>query len=380
MSNKSIVIIHFLPIELFPPALNFINAASKKKEFQGEITVFSTKKAHSQFQYFNKNVRLIRPYEISLNNIKLIKLMKYVVIYGRITLYLLIKRPKTVVYYETFSALPVILYFYLSRQSRKPLIYIHCHELVTLIELSKGRWFYKNINRLEQKIYNHAKWISHTNNKRLDIFSEQYGLDKKNEKLNILPNYPPSLWIKRTKYNEENKKNKIIKLVHIGALSIKGMYFENVLEWFGNKPEFTIDFYSHNFTNEIKALISSYGNCSINGSIAYNDIPSLKGFYDVGLVLYNGVSLNFTYNAPNKIFEYLALDLDVWCSNKLITSSDYVRLDCYPKMIMVDYENLEAFDVDKALDTSGLEYVPSPYVCEPVYEKFLSAINENSNT
>jgi hypothetical protein len=49
-------------------------------------------------------------------------------------------------------------------------------------------------------------------------------------------------------------------------------------------------------------------------------------------------------------------------------------------MIMVDYENLEAFDVDNALDTSGLEYVPSPYVCEPVYEKFLSAINENSNT
>ena len=371
---------HFQPLELFPPVMNFITTASNKKEFAGNLDVFSTKNDKSQFEYSNDNVKLNRLKGIAPHFGKLEKLIRYFAIYGRMTLFLLQKKPKTVVYFETLSALPVILYYFLSSKKNKPSVYIHYHELVTISELSKGRWLNKKINSLEQKIYKHIKWISQTNYKRLEIFSEQYRLNIENKKLNTLPNYPPSSWLKKSRHEAESTKNTVIKLIHIGALSTKGMYLENVLEHFGGDPQFTLDFYSHNFTNETRELISRYENCSIHGSIAYQEIPKLKGLYDVGLVLYNGMSTNVKFCAPNKIFEYLALDLDVWCSDKLITARDYERLDCYPKMIMVDYENLEEFDVVTALDRKGLNYIQSPYVCEPVYEKLLNVINENTHS
>lgn len=378
MKNNT-VIFHFQPLELFPPAMNFITSVSNNKGFFGNLTVFSTKNNNNQFKYENGKIELKRLKGIEPHARKLSKLVRYFAIYARITLFLIKKKPNKVVYFETLSALPIILYYFLSSRKNKPSIYVHYHELVTIQELSKGRWLNQKINILEQKIYTLAKWISQTNLKRLEIFSEQYGLDKENEKLNTLPNYPPSSWLRAPKQMNEAETTDIIKLVHIGALSTDGMYLEHVLKHFGNNPKFTIDFYSHNFTPVITTLISGNNNCSIKGSIAYQDIPSLKGLYDVGLVLYRALTTNVMYCAPNKIFEYLALDLDVWCSDKLITAGEHERLECYPKMIMVDYENMEAFDVGKATDKSGLEYVPSPYVCEPVYEKLLNAINENTH-
>jgi hypothetical protein len=193
-----------------------------------------------------------------------------------------------------------------------------------------------------------------------------------------MPNYPPQSWVEKKALPKPNKG--IVKLVHIGSLSLEGMYLQEVLDHFGSNPLYSIDFYSHNFTNRVEKAIQLHDNCAIKGSIPYNSIPSLKGEYDVGLVLYKGLSVNFTYNAPNKIFEYLALDFDVWCSNKLITARDYQRLDCFPKVIMVNFESLNQFDTYKALDKNGLTYIPSPYICEPIYDKLLKAIDENTHS
>jgi hypothetical protein len=149
------------------------------------------------------------------------------------------------------------------------------------------------------------------------------------------------------------------------------MYLTEVLTRFGNSSEFSIDFYSFTFSDNVKVLINQYTNCHIMGAIQYKDIPKLKGKYDVGLVMYKAESLNFKYNAPNKIFEYLALDMDVWCSDRLFTAKEYKRDHCYPKLLMVDYDNLETFNENKALDKTGLAYKQSNYICEEVYESFL---------
>ena len=47
------------------------------------------------------------------------------------------------------------------------------------------------------------------------------------------------------------------------------------------------------------------------------------------------------------------------------------RIDCYPKIIMVDFENLEQFDVAEARNFSGIPYIPSPYTLESVITKRL---------
>lgn len=375
--QNKICIVHFQPLELYPPAMNFITTVANQSELKGKISVLTTKNRIGPISYSKTGVVIKRLPQIVPSSNKLLKLFQYCFIYCSFTLHLLYRRPKVVVYFETLSALPVIFYYFLCRKKKKPMIYIHYHEIVTLDELSQGRWLNKKINSLEKRIYKHATWISQTNAQRLELFQEQYDLDGTHNRFHILPNYPPYSWLKAPKHKHSENAN-IIKLVHIGALSTKSMYLENILEFVGNNPKFMIDFYSHKFTQEISQLLSHFENCHIKGSIAYVDIPKLKGLYDVGLVMYNGSSLNFTYNAPNKIFEYLALDLDVWCSDKLITARDHERLDCYPKMIMVDYEKLQDFAVEKGLNKDGLEYIPSPYFCEPVYETLLKEIEKGN--
>ena len=259
------------------------------------------------------------------------------------------------------SSLPAICY----RQLKKVKLLVHYHEIVTLDELNDDRKLNKFLNKIEAKNYTKFDWISHTNRSRLEIFTKQYKLQRAQQILRVLPNYPPDSWLKfdAQRLNESN----IVKLLHIGTISTNGMYLNELLNAFGSKDGFTIDFYSHYFSKDVVDLISIHSNCKINGAIDYDKIVQLKGIYDVGLVLYSGQSLNFVYNAPNKIFEYLALDLDVWCSDKLKTAKEYERLDCYPKMIMVDYRNLNKFDVELARSRKDLNYIPSSNTCSTVY-------------
>lgn len=375
--KKQLVIFHFLPIELFPPILNIIDYIATQKDKKYSITLYTTH-ANKTVKEFNcDGVTIIKFKGINPNDNGVVKLFKYFGIYFNVLKQLFQLKPKHLIYFETLSSLPCVIY---KQYYKNVILYAHYHELVTLKELNKGRTLNKLLNKLEATQYKKYYWISQTNEQRLRLFLKQYNLDFNSKIHHTLPNYPPYSWLKALNHSEKIKQKNLIKLVHIGSLSTKGMYLKNLLQQFGNNSNFSMDFYSHKFTDEITELISRYNNCFTKGAIAYQDIPKLKGLYDVGLVLYNGSSLNFTYNAPNKIFEYLALDLDVWCSNKLITAKNYERLDCYPKMIMVDYEKLEEFNVEETLDKKGLKYVQSPYVCEPVYDKLINEIDEDFNT
>lgn len=348
--KKGVTIIHYRDLAKYPPILNLIQFL-KEKEFNFScITSF---------------------HNSSINSNKFLNALSYFVFSIKVFFTLIFSNKRSILYFESISAWPIYFYYLIFPSSKKKLL-IHYHEYFSNLEYLNQSYFEKYGRKFEKKLFSRAIWISHTNKHRLDLFHKEFP-DLDECLLRTMPNYPPFSWIKSPKQSLNENNQKVTKLIYIGAIS-KGMYLENVLSNFGNNFNFLIHFYSHNFTEDVNNLISSYSNCSIKGSIAYHDIPSLKGLYEVGLVIYNGSSLNFTYNAPNKIFEYLALDLDVWCSDKLITAKDYERLDCYPKMIMVDYDNLEAFNVEKATDKSGLQHAPSPYVCEPVYEKLLSSL------
>ena len=53
-------------------------------------------------------------------------------------------------------------------------------------------------------------------------------------------------------------------------------------------------------------------NINFRGAISQSDFPLIISQYQIGLVLYKGHIPNYIYNAPNKLFEYLACGLDVW--------------------------------------------------------------------
>lgn len=377
--RKEVLIFHFLPLEIFPPVLNFTSYCADNGLGKFPITVITTYPDDKLQLYKNKNITIIRCKSIDASSSNIVKAFRYFKIYSIALYYLLRLRPKVILYFETLSSLPPLIYKWVFKKSK---LYIHYHEIVTLAELSSGRTLNKFLNNLEKKFYDKASWISQTNQERVNIFLRQYNIDFEESKHKVLPNYPSKLWFNFNESDtsleaalEEGKD--VIKLLHIGALSFDGMYLKELIEEFGNKKAYEIHFYSHTKDVDIINKLRSYKNIKFNGSINYNDIPTLRRKFDVGLVLYKGKSLNFKYNAPNKIFEYLALDLDVWCSNKLVTAKDYVISDTYPKMLMVDFENLSSMDVKKALSKEGIEYQKSPYFSEMVYRPLFQKIHDD---
>lgn len=374
--KKELVILHFAPLEIYPPVINLGVFLSKFSDPNINITILTTFPELKIDSVEIDNIKVIRFKGIEPNNSKFEKAARYFKIYFSMFIYLIKVKPTVVLYFETLSSLPILLY---KKIFKNVSVFIHYHELVTKEELMDGRSLNKFLNIAEEKLYLKAAWISHTNIHRLELFHTEFPF-LKGSVLKAMPNYPSSSWLKAPKQALDIKQDNVTKLVHIGALSLKGMYLEKVLKHFGDNPSYSITFYSHKFTEEVNELISNYNNCSIKGSIAYQDIPTLKGLYDVGLVLYNGSSLNFTYNAPNKIFEYLALGLDVWCSDKLITARDYQISETFPKMVMVDYTNLSKDALKEIISHDGLKFKESPYVYEKVYYDLLNKINESFNS
>jgi hypothetical protein len=191
-----------------------------------------------------------------------------------------------------------------------------------------------------------------------------------------MPNYPSKKWIV-DKHNEESPA--VLRTVYIGTLSLEYSYIEEYCKWvIGQDGNVTFDLYSYNLNEKTKDYIENLKSPFIRliiGGVEYSEIPTILESYHVGLVLYKALTINYKYNAPNKIFEYLAFDLDVWCSDKLITAKNHERTDFYPKMLMVNFENLKEFDIEETINREGLKFVPSPYVCEPVYGKLIEELS-----
>ncbi|WP_178983480.1 glycosyltransferase family protein [Winogradskyella helgolandensis] len=292
--------------------------------------------------------------------------------------FFLIRKPKNVLYFESVSAVPLAVYnrfFGLSKNN----ILVHYHEYFSVEDYKRQSFFERLGRKYELPLLKKATWISHTNEDRLNLFKEDFSVLDKSQ-LCIMPNYPSEKWLKVNRIETDASLDEIkepIRLVHIGSLSFEALFLNEVLDYFGNDDRFTLDFYSRTDNVNIIDRINSYNNINFLGSIDYNNITDLNGKYDIGLVLYKGNSLNFTFNAPNKIFEYLALNMDVWCSSKLLTANKHMIKDSFPKMLMVDYENLNSFDITKAIERKGLFYKSSPYICEVVYNKLLVEINNS---
>ena len=351
-----LVILHFRQKELYPPLLNmlaFLDQEGIAYKFIGGYKSTASK---------NKGINQIKLY---------VKYLKFVLS----GFFAIMSTRRNVLYYESISALPVELYNRLLPTNRLR-IFIHFHEYFSKNEYKNQSFLEKTGRAQELDLFKKAVWISHTNKDRLELFKRDIGFEIKTSVLRTMPNYPPKSWSALNKSNIGNSNSKI-KLLHIGSLSFAGLYLKELLDHFGNDERFEMHFYSHIKNAEVIESLKKYSNVLFHGSIAYNDIPTLRGSYDIGLVLYKGESLNFTYNAPNKIFEYLALDLDVWCSDKLLTAAKYQNQLSYPKVIMVDFENLDSFDDLVAIDRKNLNYQRMDYFCENVYADFVAELKKS---
>jgi hypothetical protein len=276
----------------------------------------------------------------------------------------------TVLYYESISALPVVICNRLF-PNRPARLFIHFHEYFSEGEYQKQSYLSRMGRKYEKSLFDKANWISHTNSDRLRLFKKDIDVPLNESILKVLPNYPSKYWNSLPNTTKTNKSDKI-RFLHIGSISFEGLYLKELLLEFGNDDTYELHFYSHSTDTSLINWLKQYDNVFYHGSIDYNDIPKkVYGKYDIGLVLYKGNSLNFTYNAPNKIFEYLALDLDVWCSKKLLTAHNFETKETFPKVVLVDFQDLQNINIPEALDMKGLRYEKSSYFYEEIYLEFI---------
>lgn len=373
--NKNIFIIHFQPLERYPPVMNLINYFRENSPV--EVNVISTRnnKAYD-LKTFNpgcKNIKIKRT--AAINPGSFFRIFNYLYFYSY-SLYLLSRhRPNSVLYFETISSWPALMYKKLRGEKVK--LFVHYHEYSTPAEYNNNMKLVKWMHRIETQLYSWAyEWISHTNQMRMQMFkNDNYTKNIVESVLHIIPNYPSKSWFnfKEISYS----KNQKIRLVYVGSLGYKNMYLQEVIDWLGcHQQEFSLDIFSYNINIQAKEALKNctHQNIKYSGGCDYETLPKILKQYDVGLVIYKPFSENTIQAVSNKVFEYLACGLDVWFSEDMTYTFKYITKDTYPKVLPLNFKKLELFNYKSALSREGLIYKSSDYFYENVYDELVKVM------
>ncbi len=371
--NK-LVIVHFQPLELYPPIQNliqFIGASSEKKELYVYST--STETIIDQFKSSSANIKIKRLAK-SGNNLKALKRYYNYLVFNVCCLFQLIRlKPQRILYFETISSFPV--YIYKRYFNTKTEILIHYHEYTSPVEFDKGMKLVRQFHKYEKYLYPKACWVSHINQYRM----QQFVADSQPVVINnqhILPNYPPKNWFIQPLAGIEMP----VKIIYVGALSLDTMFTIEFAEWVIQQNGKVIwDIYSLNITDDAKDYLNSLASSWINirPGVEYNDLPVIIKKYAVGVVLYNGHIPNYIDNAPNKLFEYLACGLDVWFPVVMKGSLPYITKGSFPKVMAIDFTDMQDFSLVAAIDRNGYIFKPTSFFCEEALEDIANLFLQN---
>lgn len=358
-----LAIVHYHPLELYPPVLNLIRFISKKI-IADKLVVYTTL-AEINISLVQSPSSDIVIKRLSRSGDKwsgFKRYYNYLRFYFGCTFSLIRQRPERVLYYETISSFPVFIYK--KYFNRKAQILIHYHEYSSPEEYKNGMKLVMLFHGYERYLYPKANWVSHTNEYRM----EQFIADIKPVRISnkqILPNYPPHHWCTPP----ASKIELPVKIIYVGALSLDTMYSREFAEWvIKQNGNVSWDIYSLNITDEVSEYFKSLSSVWINimPGINYDALPAIIKNYNVGVVLYNGHIENFINNAPNKLFEYLACGLDVWFPVVMTGSLPYVTKASFPNVMAIDFTALSQLNLVNAINRSGYSCKPTNFFCENV--------------
>jgi hypothetical protein len=353
-----------LPIEHYPPVQNLINYLSDYVS----ITCF-TLKSKKLDKFVNEKTIIKRNKEIDTNSIS--RLISHLLFYLKTFFYLLKHSPEEVIYYDSISSLPVWLYKIVNKRVK---IIIHYHEYITNNEYETGMIITKLAHKyLEKKNYMNAYWISQTNTFRRDFFCVDNNLSKSS--VEIMPNYPPKSW---SKFKSKEEQTDILKIIYVGySVNSKGNYIKELIKWLDSQViNIQLDFYLIDTKTCPTSLFKEYKNMRINlyNAINYDELPNVLRKYNIGIILYKPTEKNWIYNAPNKLFEYLSCDLDVWFPDTMIGSLEYENLETFPKVVSLDFENLDLVNFEDLIDKKGLKKRLNNFFSEEIYKKLMVSV------
>jgi hypothetical protein len=371
MKNR-IYVFHFSPLELFPPAMNFLNCLGDSIDDETEVIIYTTRDSRQKTIYkpASEKIRVQRIARFTLGLSfpnRIIQYLKYHLLSFFRTVG---ARSKKLIYFETISSFTPYL---LCKWNKKASLFIHYHEYMNPEEY-KGMWLNEVFHGLEKKIYPRAKWISHTNAKRNELFLNDLG-NPPLSNIHVFPNYPPANWIK----DQSLKNNQPpVKAVHIGTLgSINGLYIKELLAWINSlSGELTLDLYSFNRSVEIEILLEKQDKRIIQwkGAAKYSDLPNLLQQYQIGIIMYKASSKNTIYCASNKLFEYLTCGLDAWYPLEMKGTYEYDSPEFWPKVIRLDFSNLKQYNLADLVSRKEGYHRDLRYSCEEASRPLLNML------
>lgn len=329
----SFALIHFQPLENYPPVMNCIRDLEKEKV--ETISIFTT---HTQNNWFSSSYPIYR-----LGNYTISRWSRYwTYLYFNFVsfFFLCIYRPKKVLYYETYSSWPVYWYKKLFPAVN---VFIHFHEYVSDKEKKESSAYYKYLLKKEIALLKKAFWISHTNEDRMRFFQQDYPFIQKNQ-CYVFPNYPPADWAIRAQLIRNNNQVTTVKrMVYVGALGLDTTYIQEIAEWIVEQNgAYSLDIFSNNIDKSVLNFLNNLKSpyITLYKSIPYFDLPELLATFDIGLVLYKGHIPNYVYNVPNKVFEYLVCGLKVWYSVELVSTNKFKQEYDIQQLISISFTKL----------------------------------------
>lgn len=358
-------IFHFAPLELYPPVQNLIQELAASQDFS--VQVFTSASSKVKLFKSNGDVRIHRLFNMGGQSS-----FKRVVGYIRFNVAgiaaLIWNRPSTVLYFETLSSLPPVFYKrFINRSAR---LLIHYHEYATKQEIASGPSMVAALHAYESEVYDRASWVSHTNEARLKMFMQDVRPSVISHPF-VLPNFPPHGWQQAPKRAVDLP----LKVVYCGALSLTTMYTKEFAAWvIAQGGKVLWDIYTYNFSTDTKQYLEELECDWIRflPGIAYDELPGILPKYHLGIILYKGHILNYIYNAPNKLFEYLACGLDVLVPDVMIGSVPYVDQHRLPKVIALNFNEIPATLIEE-LANRNYPIRTDGYFCEdalaPLIEK-----------
>ena len=369
--NK-VAIIHFYPPELYPPLQNLLTEMSKREDLS--VLLLTNQVVNDDLSVFetgSSKVKIVRIARVSSGQASLVRYWNYFLFYLMALWRLGLFAPRSVLYFETLSSFPALVYHLFFKKVK---LYIHYHEYTSEQEYQTGMVLNRFFHRWEKKIYSKAAWISHTNHFRMTMFKRDI-FPHELDNTYLLPNYPPQEW----KTNPKRFNQGPLLVVYAGAFSLETMYVREFANWVASQEGRVLwDIFSYNQTKEVHHFIRLL-NCpwiQLKSGVDYRELPPILRKYHVGVILYKGHIPNYIYNAPNKLFEYLACGIDVWFPEVMKGSMDYVTGNTYPKIIPLDFENLKEIDIEQMLNKEGSTPLENFYFYEvalaPLMRKIVS--------
>lgn len=362
--NK-IAVIHFAPLELYPPVQNLIHELDKK---ESSVSVFSTRSGgHNIPSVEAKHVTIMRFGRSHAQMPPVQRYVGYIQFFIGVTWVLLRHRPSAVMYFETLSSWPAYIYKrFVKRDAR---MFIHYHEYTTPSEYERGMVLTRYFHKLEKWLYTRAEWISHTNADRLTRFKADIYPTPITSSF-VLPNYPPEAWYRAAPSTVSSPLN----VVYVGAVNMDTMYVKEFAEWIMKQQgNATWSIYSLNCEEKTERYLVNVAPdlIKMHPGVDYGSLPAVLKKYDVGVILYKGHIMNYVFNAPNKLFEYRACGLAVWFPIDMTGSLPYVTEKTYPEVIALDFNVLKDYSLEKLTNRDALTFQQPVYSAESVLAPLL---------